>query len=231
MRIKLTGSKQALKDPRVLWEINRQLLRQEGQRERTVSAGHIQGSIILNRGDKVGEAIELIKARVSEPSFQGELDVITELTETMSALHRRRLERLNDDLSRALGLEDELLKASRYPREWFKPPQAVAEEAARGLKLRRKYNRGGLTTKEAGKQGIGSGVQRAVDLRDRENMSPETIKRMIAFFARHRQHKDNKTPSGEPAAGMIAWLLWGGDAGERWALKVREKMERLDATR
>lgn len=231
MKVTLTGSKTALRDPRVLWEINRQLLQQEGQRQRTIHAGHIKGSVTLNREDKVSEAVELIKARAQEPSFMGELDVISEISENMSALHRRRLDRLNDDLSRALGLNERLVKSSRYPKEWFKPPQAVADEAARGLRLRRKYKRGGLSTQEAGEQGIGSGVQRAADLRDRENMSPRTIKRMIAFFARHRQHKDNKTKSGEPAAGAIAWLLWGGDAGERWALRVREKMERFDATR
>lgn len=231
MKIHLKGSKQALNDPRVLWVINNQLIQQRDKRERFINAGHVVGSVVLNRGERASEALELIKARVSTPLFKGELDVITEISENMSALHRRRLTLLNEDLSRVLGLNEELVKSSRYPKEWFKPPALVAEQAARGLRLRKKYKRGGLSTQEAGEHGIGSGVQRAVDLRNRENMSPKTIKRMIAFFARHRQHKNNKTSSGEPAAGKIAWLLWGGDAGEKWALKVREKMERLDATR
>lgn len=234
MRLKIRGSRAALNDPRVQWEINRQLLQQQGERIRQISAGNVHGEIIFDRDDTAAQAVELIKARAQGPALRGEIDVIREVREEMSATHARRVDRLRSDLMAILDVDDDDLtkgSSSSYPREWFKPPQAVADEAERGLKLRRKYRRGGLSTQEAGRQGIGSGVQRASDLKNREYMSPRSIKRMIAFFARHRKNKSGKNDRGEPSAGAIAWLLWGGDAGEKWALRVRDRMERHDASR
>lgn len=97
----------------------------------------------------------------------------------------------------------------------FKPPQDVADEAARGLEWRRKFNRGGTEV----------GVARAVQLKNRRTVSPDTIKRMVSYFARHSGEGDNKQPNGEPSAGAIAWKLWGGDAGKRWSEKVRDQMQ------
>jgi 2'-5' RNA ligase len=51
---------------------------------------------------------------------------------------------------------------------------------------------------------------------------------MVSFFARHEKNKDSKTKSGEPGAGQIAWLLWGGNPGQRWAKKVKRQMEAAD---
>lgn len=93
--------------------------------------------------------------------------------------------------------------------------------ARRGLELRRKYHKGGLTTQEAGKQGIGSGVARATSLSNGEAVSYETIKRMAAFFSRHEKNKSG----GENDAGYIAWLLWGGDAGRGWANRIISQQE------
>lgn len=93
------------------------------------------------------------------------------------------------------------------------PPESVRAAARRGLESRRKApasRRGGLTAAEAGAQGIGSGVVRAQTLASGRAVSPETVKRMHAFFSRHRRNKD--TPRGR-----IAWDLWGGDPGASWA--------------
>jgi hypothetical protein len=87
--------------------------------------------------------------------------------------------------------------------------------------LRKKYRKGGLTTQEAGKQGIGSGVARATSLANGQSVSFETIKRMAAFFSRHEKNKSG----GENDAGYIAWALWGGDAGRTWANRVIKMVE------
>lgn len=123
---------------------------------------------------------------------------------------------------------------SKYDHIDFQPPKSVAEQAEKGLKLREKAspsNRGGLTSQEAGKQGIGSGVQRAVNLKNRDNVTPETISKMLGFFARHEKNKGIPPEhKDEPwnAKGYVAWLLWGGDAGLAWAKKVKEQMEKAD---
>lgn len=78
-----------------------------------------------------------------------------------------------------------------------------------------------MTTQEAGKQGIGSGVARATSLANGEALSYETIKRMAAFFSRHAKNFSG----GEDDAGFISMLLWGGREGEAWAKKVIKMVE------
>jgi hypothetical protein len=122
----------------------------------------------------------------------------------------------------------------KYDHIDFKPPQSVAAEAEKGLEYRKKANpsdKGGLTPAEASKQGIGSGVQRATNLKNRDNVSPEVIRQMCAFFSRHEKNKgispENKATPWKDK-GHVAWLLWGGDPGKTWAEKVRDQMDRAD---
>jgi hypothetical protein len=105
--------------------------------------------------------------------------------------------------------------------ESFSPPSSVRAAARRGLELRKKYGKGGLTTQEAGKQGIGSGVARATSLANGDKVSYETIKRMAAFFSRHAKNKSG----GEDDAGFISHSLWGGDAGRSWASRIIKMVE------
>lgn len=113
----------------------------------------------------------------------------------------------------------------------FVPPQNVASEAAKGLKYRDKASpsqKGGLTPAQASKHGIGSGVQRAVNLKNRDRISFKVIKQMFAFFSRHKKNKAiNPKFKNEPwkDKGYVAWLLWGGDAGFAWAKKIINQVE------
>lgn len=123
--------------------------------------------------------------------------------------------------------------AGKYDHIDFKPPESVANAAKRGLEYRKKQgaNKAGLTQKEASKQGIGSGVQRASNLKNGSKLSPETVRQMSRFFSRHEKNKaidaENKgTPWKDK--GYVAWLLWGGDAGKSWADKVIRQMDAAD---
>lgn len=109
----------------------------------------------------------------------------------------------------------------------FSVPQAVRNAAKRGLELRRKHGRGGLDAKQAKKEGVGSGVQRASNLMQ-GTVSYATIKRMVGFFSRHAKNKDSRMPNGEPGAGMIAWLLWGGSPGFAWAKRIVKQEEKVE---
>lgn len=116
----------------------------------------------------------------------------------------------------------------KYEKIDFTPPQGVQSAAERGLEQRRKYGRGGLTTAEAGKQGIGSGVARAATLAAGKDISPETAKRMKAFFDRHGNAPQAKPADGGPSARAIAINLWGGRAGEAWSGKLVRQMKAAD---
>lgn len=114
----------------------------------------------------------------------------------------------------------------------FTPPKAVAEAAKLGLEYRqRAKGKGGLSVSEAKKHGVGSGVQRAVNLKNRDKLSPETVKRMKAFFSRHQKNRDiDPKYKNEPwkDRGWVAWLLWGGDPGYSWSKKIVQQMEDVD---
>lgn len=105
----------------------------------------------------------------------------------------------------------------------YSVPAAVRKAARLGLSLRKKQKRGarsGLTTKQAGKLGIGSGVARARDL-IKGKVSLETIRRMSSYFRRHRgNYKLDKGKEPEEDRGYVAGLLWGGEAGRKWAASV-----------
>jgi tRNA nucleotidyltransferase/poly(A) polymerase len=122
----------------------------------------------------------------------------------------------------------------KYEHIDFKPPKGVADAAERGLELRQKAspsNRGGFTPAQAAEEGIGSGVQRAVNLKNRDTVSPDVIKQMVGFFSRHEKNKDvpaDKKAEPWNAKGYVAWLLWGGDSGRSWAEKVRDQMDAAD---
>ena len=75
-------------------------------------------------------------------------------------------------------------------------PEIVARNAAHALELRAKFGRGGTEI----------GVARARDLKNRVNLSPNTIKRMVSFFARHEVDKRAKNFGNEASIGHIYTL-------------------------
>jgi hypothetical protein len=99
----------------------------------------------------------------------------------------------------------------------FVPPQAVRNNAKRGLALREKYGRGGTAV----------GVARARDLSNGKALSLSTINRMVSYFARHEVDKKGEG-WGKDSAGYIAWLLWGGDAGKSWANGIAQREKKKD---
>ena len=104
----------------------------------------------------------------------------------------------------------------------MKPPVAVAKAAKKGLDLRGKFGRGGTDV----------GVRRAHQLADRKAVSEEDVAHISSYFARHTIDKDAKAhewgDDSDPSAGYIAWLLWGGDAGQKWADGLKAKLAKRD---
>ncbi len=118
----------------------------------------------------------------------------------------------------------------KYSKIDFKPPKEVRDSAKKGLELRKKFNRGGLSSQEAGKLGIGSGIIRASNLARGINISPSTIKRMHNYFSRHASDKKpGWSNSKNPTNGYIAWMLWGGNPGKTWANKILKEMKKVDS--
>lgn len=102
------------------------------------------------------------------------------------------------------------------------PTDEMKDEAQQGLDWRREYGRGGTEI----------GIARARDISNQRDLSPETVRRMYAYFSRHEIDKEaegfNPSDEGYPSNGRIAWALWGGDPGFRWASAKVEELNRLD---
>ena len=103
-----------------------------------------------------------------------------------------------------------------------KPTKGMIEEAIKGLNWRKEHGRGGTQI----------AVARARNIKNGDNLSIETIKRMNSFFARHESDKTGEGfeigEEGFPSAGRIAWALWGGDAGQSWARKKVKEIEAVE---
>lgn len=101
----------------------------------------------------------------------------------------------------------------------LKPTAGMAAAAKRGLKLH-----------EEGKSGDGlkpETVARANRLARRENMNPDWVREMNAWFARHESA--SKSPGwdtpGKEKPGFVAWLLWGGTPAKNFAARKVKQLE------
>lgn len=111
-------------------------------------------------------------------------------------------------LSESLDVPSELVMLAEQ--DAYKPPQKVMANAKAGLELRSKYKRGGTPV----------GIARARDLASGKSIPVSTLRRMNRFFIRHEKNKDTSPEEGN---GKIAWLLWGGDSGWRWAKGILKR--------
>ena len=103
--------------------------------------------------------------------------------------------------------------------ESYRPPAAVARAARRALDIR-------ASVPPSRRAGTPVGVRRAAQLAARQQVSLDTIKRMVSFFARH-----GKSPGSAEARrdrtskAAQAWGLWGGNAGRSWARRILRQQE------
>lgn len=114
----------------------------------------------------------------------------------------------------------ETLAPKKYSHIDFTPPTGVQEAAARALEVR--------ADKPSSQKGMTSvGIARARDLKQGKRLSPDTVKRMLAYFTRHEVDKRGSTWD-EQGKGWQAWHGWGGDAGFSWSRKVVKQMKAAD---
>lgn len=126
----------------------------------------------------------------------------------------------------ALAEVIDYLAVNSKTRETIEVPSFIRDNAKRGLELNKDgYGGDGLTDKTKG------------EARDMANGKVTIGKcvRMAAWFARHKPDtqadgfKNKKSPD-YPSAGLVAWLLWGGDSNgsmraAEWAEKQVERFK------
>lgn len=114
----------------------------------------------------------------------------------------------------------ETLAPDRYSHINFTPPKGAQDAGKRALEVR--------SSKPPSQRGMTEvGIARARDLANGKALSPETVKRMLAYFTRHEGDKAGSTWDDQ-GKGWQAWQGWGGDAGYAWARKVVKQMDAAD---
>ena len=72
---------------------------------------------------------------------------------------------------------------------------------------------------------------RATQILSGNELSPDTVVTMSAWFARHEVDKQGKGFSpgeeGYPSNGRVAWAAWGGDAGKSWSDARSKRIKKL----
>jgi hypothetical protein len=88
----------------------------------------------------------------------------------------------------------------------FAPTEAMKNNVRRGLALREKWNRGGLS------------ITKAKDIIDGD-LSLADVKKIYSFLSSNEQQylPKSKLSDGGPTEGTISWLLSGGSAGYAWS--------------
>ena len=97
-------------------------------------------------------------------------------------------------------------------------PQAVSNNAKRGIELNEKNNNKCATQ---------TGKVRAQQLAQGKAITEETIKRMYSYLSRAKTYYDDADTND---CGNISYLLWGGLAGLRWSESKLKELGKLEAT-
>lgn len=107
----------------------------------------------------------------------------------------------------------------------FTIPKGVKERAQYGLDLRKKFGRGGTS--------VGLGTARY--LVNNTKASPEKVRQIARYFPRHAVDLETEDSrdflagrTDRATNGVIAWELWGGNAGRRWSNKLVNAMNKRD---
>jgi HK97 family phage prohead protease len=102
------------------------------------------------------------------------------------------------------------------------PTDGMKKEAERALAWRKEGKPGGTAV----------GIARARQLKNKQELSASTVRRMFSFFSRHEVDKEAEGFSpgekGYPSKGRVAWALWGGDSGFSWSRAKVKQLDRID---
>lgn len=108
--------------------------------------------------------------------------------------------------------------------EKFKPPAGAKAEAKQAIEWKEKYG-------DEVNGGTRIGWIRARQLADGDELSLDIVKRMHSFFSRHQKNKAVAPEHRDEPwcdAGLVAWKIWGGDAGATWAKEIVDRIKKKE---
>jgi hypothetical protein len=136
----------------------------------------------------------------------------------------------SDDIPQAMfdlaqgALADLEIKVIVASGRMYTIPRGVQVEAKKGIEWRKEHKRGGTPV----------GLNTARTLAKGGQIGIEKVRHIAKYFPRHEIDKKAQGyqpgEKGFPSRGRIAWALWGGDAGWRWAQAIVERENKKSLT-
>ena len=163
-----------------------------------VPVGTWMGAIKVNNDDIWNEYVKTgkVKGFSVEGYFADKMERPKD--KTIKDLAEQESEEMLSAIKELLSEEIKLETYNDYP-------QAVVNNAKRGIELNKKVNNKCATL---------VGKNRARQLVAKEKLSVSTIKRLYSYLSRAEEYYDE---GDSKACGTISYLLWGGKAAKRWA--------------
>jgi ATP-dependent protease ClpP protease subunit len=167
------------------------------------------GSLIAMAGDEIRApktALMMIHgpwtvAQGNASEMRQQADVLDKWADAMVSAYARKMTKRPKKVAAAID---------------FSPPEGVRAECARGLQW---YKEG-----HGGDGLVSATVEWARKLAAGQNITPEKVRKMKAWLARHAVdlEADGAKPGedGYPSPGRVAWALWGGDPAVGWSNKL-----------
>jgi hypothetical protein len=148
------------------------------------------------------------KAQVKDPSLQ------SQWSKELEAIEEEEAEYMLSNIKALIKKDKRTKSGKNIELETYNDyPQAVSNNAKKGIELNEKVNNRCATQ---------VGKIRATQLRDKKNISLQTLKRMYSYLSRAQEYYDE---SDKEACGTISYLLWGGKAGLRWSESKLKQIE------
>ena len=140
------------------------------------------------------------KAQVKDPSLK------SQWSKELEAIEEEEAEYMLSNIKALIKKDKRTKSGKNIELESYNDyPQAVSNNAKRGIELNEKVNNKCATQ---------VGKIRAQQLAQKENISLSTLKRMYSYLSRAQEYYDE---GDKEACGTISYLLWGGKAGLRWS--------------
>lgn len=159
-----------------------------------------------------------------------DFNLVVETGDSRKLFSSRKWETVSEEMPESLvdlaagalaNLEIKVITASG---RLYTIPKGVQAEAKKSLEWRKEYKRGGTPV----------GLNTARTLARGGQIGIEKVRHIAKYFPRHEVDKKAEGwepgEKGFPSRGRIAWALWGGDAGWRWAQAIVERENKKSLT-
>jgi hypothetical protein len=173
------------------------------------------GNLALYANDSVGVVIDTSLGMIVDSGSA--LSLFQSANWEASKFSLNSSETLLGDRALDNFIEDSLIASAD---RMFSIPKSVQAEAEKALAWRKEHKRGGTSV----------GLNTARTLAKGGQVGLRKIRHIAKYFPRHEVDKKGKgwAPGEDnfPSNGRIAWALWGGDAGKRWASAIVKREEK-----